>query len=71
MTTERHQIEVWIVMNDVGEYIVASDERTASDLADQELDEVAPRRFVKLEIKLAPPDGDIMSLKSFEIEESS
>ena len=70
MTPERHQIEVWIVMNNVGEYVVASDESTASDLADQELDEEAPRRHIKLELKLAPPNGDV-SFTSFEIEEQS
>jgi hypothetical protein len=61
-------IEVRIVMNESGEYVVACDEETADELADSELNEDETRRYVTLKIRLSPPsDDDVVSVKTFEI----
>lgn len=60
-----YPVEVWIVMNESGEYVVAGDEETASERA-EELGEDEALRFVKLKIKLAPPNDDVTSVQTFE-----
>jgi hypothetical protein len=68
MSEARFPIEVWIVMNQAGEYVVASDEGTASDLAEDEWGEDGERRYVKLETKLAPTNDNVVSCQTFVIE---
>jgi hypothetical protein len=54
-------------MNESGEYVVASDEATADELANNELNEDETRRFVTLKVKLSPPsDNETVSIKTFE-----
>jgi hypothetical protein len=61
-------IEVQIVMNESGEYVVASDEETVNELADCDLNEDETRRYITLKIRLSPPsDDDVVSVKTFEI----
>ena len=55
MTGERLPIEVWIVMNESGEYVVAGDEQAVTDLANDEFGEDAEVRYVTLNIKMFPP----------------
>ena len=55
-------------MNEVGEYVVASDEDTASEYANEEWGEEAERRYVKVETKLAPPNDDVVSCQTFVID---
>ena len=68
MTDPRYPVEVWIVMNETGEYVVAADVDTASDYADQEWAEEVDRRYVKLETKLAPPNDNVVSSQTFVID---
>ena len=68
MNNPKYPVEVWIVMNEAGEYVVASDEDTASERADLEWGEEADRLYVKLETKLAPPNDDVVSSQTFGIE---
>jgi len=61
-------IEVRIVLNESGEYVVACDEETVEELAERYLNEDETRRYVTLKIKLsAPSDDDVVSVKTFEI----
>jgi hypothetical protein len=61
-------IEVRIVMSESGDYVVARDEETADDLAEQDLSADETRRYVTLKITLSPPgDDDVVSVKTFEI----
>ena len=62
------EIEVWIVMNESGDYVVARDEETAEELAECDLNEDETRRYVTLKIRLSPPnDDDVVSVKTFPI----
>ena len=61
-------IEVRIIMSESGEYVVARDEETVDDLAEQDLSADETRRYVTLKITLSPPrDDDVVSVKTFEI----
>jgi hypothetical protein len=62
-----HPIEVWIVMNEFGQYVVADDEETVSERADEMFDEDETRRYVTLKFKLAPPNDDVISSQTFEL----
>jgi len=66
--TQKYPVEVWIVMNEAGAYVVAGDEDTASDYANHEWEEEVDRRYVKLEIKLVPPSDDVVSSQTFAID---
>lgn len=56
------EIDVYIMMDESGSYVVAADEDTVAELADAELNEDELHRFVSLKIKLAPPkEGEIAS----------
>jgi hypothetical protein len=54
-------------MNESGEYVVATDEETASDRAEEELNEDESRRYVTLKIKLAPPSDDVIAVQTFDL----
>jgi hypothetical protein len=61
-------IEIQIVMNESGEYVVACDKKTAIERAHDELNEDEIRRFVTLKLKLSPPsDDDVVRVKTFEV----
>lgn len=61
------EIDIYIMMDESGAYVAATDEDTVGDLADAELNEDEPQRFIRLKIKLSPPkDGEIAS-NTFEI----
>jgi hypothetical protein len=62
-----HQIEIHVMMTDSGEYVVAKDEETVSELAELELDEDEAQRHVKLKIKLSPPNAEEVASEVFEI----
>jgi hypothetical protein len=63
-----NDIEVRIVMDESGHYVVARDEDSANELAEHDLDEDVAWRYVTLKIRLSPPnDDDVVSLKTFEI----
>jgi hypothetical protein len=62
-----YPIKVWIVMNESGEYVVASDEETASDRAEEELNEDEPRRYVILKFRLGPPDDNVSAIQTIEL----
>ncbi len=52
---EKIQIEIWVVMNEDGEYVAATDQ----ELAREEFDENfcgSARRVVKLNVWIAPPE---------------
>jgi hypothetical protein len=56
MTT--HTIAIFVVMNENGDYVVASDEDTALDLFEEEQlgdDSGCHPRMVKLNVTMAPP----------------
>jgi hypothetical protein len=63
-----HTIEVWIVMNESGDYVAARDEEIVDELAERDLNEDETRRYVTLKIRLSPPsDDDVVSVKTFEV----
>lgn len=62
------QIEVCIMMDGAGAYVVAADEATVSELAEAELNEDEPQKFVRLKIKLPLPSDDKVSSETFEFE---
>ena len=69
MSDQRFPVEVWIVMNDSGDYVVAADEAAASELADAEWDENAERRYVVLKVTLAAPSDDIQTSVTYSFDE--
>jgi hypothetical protein len=52
--TDKHKIEVWIAMNEDGDYVVGTDENEASERFDEQIGGFA-RRVAKLNVKMAPP----------------
>jgi hypothetical protein len=61
------EIEIYIMMDESGACVASTDEGTIADLADNELNEDEPQRFITLKIKLSPPkDGEIAS-QTYEI----
>jgi hypothetical protein len=48
-------IEVWIAMNEDGEYVVAKDEDDAVDLFNDECGGIS-RRMIRLRVTMAPPE---------------
>ena len=55
MTDTKFSIEIWIVMNQSGEFVVADDEEVAAELAESEFSEDEEIRSVKLKIRMSPP----------------
>ena len=52
---KRFPVEVWIVVNATGDYVVSWDEDDADDLAEEEWGDEAERWKMKLDINIAPP----------------
>jgi hypothetical protein len=61
MPDNRLPVEVWIVLTDSGEYVVATDEDHASELADADFSDDEPRRYVRLSLELKPPNDDMVA----------
>jgi hypothetical protein len=61
------EIEVCIIMDESGDYVVAADEDSVAQLADAELNEDELHRFITLKIKLAPPKAGEVASRTFEI----
>lgn len=65
MSDKRHLVDVCIVMNEEGHYVVACDEETASEKAKHDELCDAACRYVHLKITLAPPDDETIAAKTF------
>lgn len=52
---DKIQIEIWVVMNEDGEYTAASEQSTAVEEFEENFSGAA-RRLVKLNVWIAPPD---------------
>jgi hypothetical protein len=67
MTEKRLPVEVWIVVNEAGEYVVAESEEEVSERAEfEELGEAV--RYVKLNITLPAPSDDVVASQTFTID---
>ncbi|MFH1340316.1 MAG: hypothetical protein ABIL01_03735 [Pseudomonadota bacterium] len=67
MTARENPIDVWIVMDESGHYVVAEDEDTVYERASGELNEDQPQRYIRLKINLARPSDDGVSAQVFEL----
>ncbi len=52
---DKIQIEIWVVMNEDGEYEVGCDRESATERFDESFSG-DPRRLVKLNVWIAPPE---------------
>ena len=57
MTNSKNTIDVWVVVNESGAFVVADNEDIAAELADQEFGEDEDVRSVRLKIKISPANG--------------
>lgn len=64
--TERRTIEIYVVMDESGAFVVADDPDVAAERAEEELDEHADRRQVTLIIELQSKGAPITA--SFQID---
>lgn len=52
---EMHELEIWIVVDEGGDYAVGKDQDAACEAFDQEIGGTTPRRQVKVTLKVPAP----------------
>lgn len=62
---DRLSVDVVIVVNEEGEYIVAANAADASDRAEAGLDQDSGQRFVTLRLTLQPPSRAAEAVQTF------
>ena len=69
MASERLLVEICIVLNRSGRYVVAASEEYANELAEGEFPDDFDRRYVKLGAHLFPPHEDVVSVATYQFDE--
>lgn len=52
---EMHELEVWVVVDESGDYVVAKDQGEAAELFENEVGGSEPRRQVKVTLRVPAP----------------
>jgi hypothetical protein len=68
MMADRTSIDIWVMMDESGRYVVAANEDDLGDLADSELDEDEDHRCVHLKLSLSGPDSSKVASGTYTVE---